>query len=206
MKNNTTEDTRRRYDRVAPFYDLMEAFAERTSFARWRKLQWSKVEGKRILEIGVGTGKNFPYYPENADVTAIDFSQKMLERARRKAGSRQVKVRLLQMDAQTLGLPDNSFDSAAATFVFCSVPDPVLGLREIKRVLKPGGKVVLLEHVLSDNRFVARLMNILNPLVVRMMGANINRKTVDNVTGAGLSVEKVTRLGHIFRLIEARKP
>lgn len=204
MESKITETIRKRYNRIAPLYDLMEGFAERSSFGKWRKLLWGKVEGTNILEIGVGTGKNFPYYPKEAGITAIDFSEKMLERARKKAGQQGIKVNLLYMDAQDLRFPDNTFDTVAATFVFCSVPDPIRSLVEIKRVLKLGGKVVLLEHVLSENRVVARLMNIMNPLVVRIMGANVNRKTVENVSKAGLSVERVSHLGHIFRLIEAR--
>jgi ubiquinone/menaquinone biosynthesis C-methylase UbiE len=95
--------------------------------------------------------------------------------------------------------------SQVATFVFCSVPIPIKGLEEIKRVCKPCGKVLLLEHVLSANRVLAFLMNLVNPLVVRAMGPNINRKTVENVANSGLKVEKVTDLAvGIFKLIEAR--
>lgn len=164
------------------------------------------MKGKDILEVGVGTGKNFPYYPENADITAIDFSDKMLSRAREKAQKQNVKVHLRQMDIQNLEFEDNTFDTVVASFVFCSVPDPVRGLMEVERVCRPGGKVVLLEHVLSANRILASIMNLANPMIVRMIGANINRRTVDNVTQSGLNIEKVTELAAgIFKLIEARK-
>jgi len=203
-ENKTTKEARKRYNRLAPFYDLMEGLAEKR-YSGWRQLLWSKVEGKKILEVGVGTGKNFPYYPTKAEITAIDFSEKMLSRAKEKAEDHNVKVDLRQMDVQTLSFEDNTFDSVIATFVFCSVPDPIKGLMEIKRVCKPGGKVLLLEHVLSANRILAWLMNIMNPLVVRTMGPNINRKTVENVVKSGLKVEKVTDLSTgIFKLIEAR--
>src|SRR4030042_1934143 len=201
-----TETARRRYDRIAPVYDLMESAREGFGYGKWRKLVWSRVEGTDILEVGVGTGKNFPYYPATAEITAIDFSERMLQRAKDKAAAQQVRVDLKQMDVQNLEYADNMFDTVVASFVFCSVPDPVRGLKELERVCKPAGKVVLLEHVLSANRILGWLMNLVNPLVVRMMGANINRQTVDNVAKSGLIVEQVTDLGAgIFKLIEARK-
>ena len=205
-QDKATEIAKRRYNRIAPLYDLMEGLVERSRYSKWRGLLWSKVEGTRILEVGVGTGKNFSYYPSDAEITAIDFSNRMLKRARDKASKQKVKVHLQQMDVQNLKFEDNTFDTVVASFVFCSVPDPVRGLMEVERVCKPGGKVVLLEHVLSANRIVAWLMNLANPLVVRMVGANINRQTVANVTKSGLVVEQITDLGAgIFKLIEARK-
>jgi ubiquinone/menaquinone biosynthesis C-methylase UbiE len=184
----------------------MEGLSERFRFSKWREFLWNKVEGTRILEVGVGTGKNLPYYPADAEITAIDFSEKMLKRAKDRASSQKVKVRLQRMDVQNLEFEDNTFDAVAASFVFCSVPDPVRGLMEIERVCKPGSKVVLLEHVLSANRILGGLMHLANPLVVRMIGANINRRTVDNVSKSGLVVEAITNLGlGAFKLIEARK-
>jgi phosphatidylethanolamine/phosphatidyl-N-methylethanolamine N-methyltransferase len=205
-ESKSTEKAIKRYDRIAPIYDLMEGLAEHSRYNDWRRLVWSKVEGKNVLEIGVGTGKNFPYYPSGVDITAVDFSERMLRRARERARREEVKVNLLQMDAQAMEFKDDAFDSVAATFVFCSVPDPVRGLEEIRRVVRPGGKVVLLEHVLSANRIIAALMNLANPLVSRLMGPSINRRTVENVARSGLVVERVTDLSAgIFKLIEARK-
>ncbi len=201
-----TEATKKRYNRIAPVYDFMEGLVERSRYSGWRELLWSKVEGNRILEIGVGTGKNFSYYPADAEITAIDFSDRMLVRARDRARKQKVTVHLQQMDVQNLKFEDNTFDTIIASFVFCSVPNPVRGLMEVERVCKPGGKVVLLEHVLSANRIVAWLMNLANPLVVRMIGANINRHTVENVSKSRLVVEQVADLGAgIFKSIEARK-
>lgn len=206
MENKITEATRKRYDRIAPVYDLMESLVERSRYSKWREILWSKVQGKNILEVGVGTGKNFPYYPKGAQVTAVDFSDKMLARAKSKAKKQGLKIDLRQMDVQELGVKDNTFDTVVASFVFCSVPDPIKGLKEVKRVCKPDGKVLLLEHMLSANQILAWLMNLVNPIAVRLMGPNINRRTVENVDNSGLKVEKVTDLSlGIFKLIEARK-
>lgn len=205
-EGKAAEVAKRRYNRIAPLYDVMETVVERFRYDKWRALLWSKVEGTHVLEVGVGTGKNFPYYPADAEIVAIDFSENMLSRAQDRATKLNVKVRLEQMDVQNLKFPDNTFDTVVASFVFCSVPDPVRGLMEVARVCRPGGKVALLEHVLSANRILALLMNLANPLVVRMIGANINRRTVHNVTKSGLALEKVGDLGlWVFKLIEARK-
>jgi len=205
-ESKATETARKRYNRFAPVYDIMEGLVERSTYSKWRKILWNKVEGSNILEVGVGTGKNFPYYPVDAEITAIDFSEKMLSRAREKAEKRGLAVHLLQMDAQNLEFKDNTFDSVVASFAFCSVPDPVRGLIEVGRVCKPGGKVLLLEHVLSANTILAWMMNLTNPVVVRIVGANINRRTVANVIKSGLKLEQVTDVGYgIFKLIEARK-
>jgi ubiquinone/menaquinone biosynthesis C-methylase UbiE len=191
---------------------------ERLFFRKWRGLVWQAVHThlqslnadgvrRKLLEVGVGTGKNLPYYPEGIKATAIDISEKMLERARKRAQKLGQDAALLPMDAQALAFPDESFDVVVATFVFCSVPDPVLGLREINRVLKPEGRVVLLEHMCPRSPWLAKLFDRLNPLAVRLTGANINRRTVENVERSGLEIERVRELSGqgIVKLIVARK-
>jgi phosphatidylethanolamine/phosphatidyl-N-methylethanolamine N-methyltransferase len=186
-------------------YDPLLGLLEGSGFKEWRHLLWSKTEGKRILEVGVGTGRNFPFYPARSNITAVDFSDKMLARARQKAEQAGLKVRLELMDVQHLDFPDNTFDTVVSSWVFCEVADPVQGLKEVKRVVRSGGKVLLLEHVISDNKWLARLMNWINPLLSGLVGENINRDTAYNVKESGLIVEKVTRLAPGVRLIEARK-
>jgi len=184
-----SEKTKRRYDRLAPYFDVLEGFLEGLFFKRWRKTLWDKVQGDHVLEVGVGTGKNFPYYPDNTQITALDFSEKMLERAKKKQGRKNISVNLELMDVQSLCYADNSFDTVIATFVFCSVPQPIQGLQELYRVCKPGGQVLLLEHVLSSKPLMAKMMRLMNPLVASVFGANINRQTVKNVQACGF--EKV---------------
>ncbi|MDO8673984.1 MAG: methyltransferase domain-containing protein [Dehalococcoidia bacterium] len=204
IDEGNTDLARERYNRRAKDYDQGMVRMDRLLLGKLRALQWSLVTGKRILEIGVGTGASFPYYPEGAEVVAIDLSDKMLAVAGTKAREKGIKVDLRLMDVQRLDFPAASFDSVVADCVFCSVPDPVLGLREIARVCKPEGQVVLLEHV----RLAAPLgylMDLANPLVVRMTGANINRRTLENVRRAGLTIERVDSfLFGIVKLIVAR--
>ena len=196
--------TRKRYDRLASFYDLLEAPIEWLRFALWRARLRDRIVGNRALEVGVGTGKNFPYYPRDVKVTAIDLSPRMLERAQRKASALGLEVELQEMDVQHLAFPDYVFDMVFATFVFCSVPDPVLGLQELRRICKPGGRLLLLEHMRPGNTLQGLLFDVLNPIVVRMMGANINRRTMENIRKAGWRIRVEERLSSdIVRWIEA---
>lgn len=197
---------KKRYDRLAPFFDLLEAPMEGLFFKLWRQRLWEKAKGQHILEVGVGTGKNFAYYPANARITGIDFSQAMLKQAAQAKDRKQTQVDLALMDVQSLCYADNSFDTVIGSFVFCSVPLPSKGLKELYRVCKPGGQVILLEHVISSKPIIAKLMNLLNPVVVRVFGANINRNTVKNVQACGFASVKIDQhCGDVLKLIEAKK-
>lgn len=197
--------TKARYDRIVPIYDAMEWLIERFLFEPWRRELWSRVPPGRVLEVGVGTGKNIPYYPLNAQITGIDLSDRMLGRARERVRALNLDVELRQMDAQQLSFPNDSFDAAVATFVFCSVPLPIHGLRELGRVVRSGGDIWLLEHVRLDRPVIGPLMDGLDPVAVRMSGANINRQTVENATRAGLELITVENLkADLVKLIHAR--
>lgn len=186
--------TIKRYNRLSFIYDCLEAPLEYLRFTSWRKRLKDRITGQRALEVGVGTGKNLSYYPKKTEITAIDFSSGMLTRARKKASKQKVSVVLIEMDVQRLDFPDNFFDTIFATFVFCSVPDPVAGLKELNRVCKPDGNLILIEHVRPENVILGFLFDVLNPLVVRMMGANINRRTLENIVKAGWNVRSKEKL------------
>ncbi len=205
IDEKATALTRARYQRLSAFYDAMEGLSEQR-FSPWRRQLWELVDGMEILEAGVGTGKNMPFYPLDIRLTAIDLTPGMLERAHKRARELRLNPLLKIGDVQSLGFPDSFFDNAIATFLFCSVPDPVLGLRELGRVVRSGGKILLLEHMRVPGA-MGKLMDLLNPLVVRLMGANINRQTLENIQKAGLRIESVQDLamGGMFKLIVARK-
>lgn len=188
-----SEKIRKRYNRASRFYDILESPMEMMSLKEWRINLMKELKGK-VLEVGVGTGKNIEYYPDNIDIAAIDFSEKMLEKAREKAQKYNKQVTLLQMDAQDMDFQDNTFDMVFTTCVYCSVPDPIKGLKEMRRVCKPNGKIIMIEHVRSEKKILGLIMDILNPIVVNTYGANINRKTVQNVYNAGFGSIKVKDL------------
>lgn len=206
MKLNQAEIVKRKYDRFARYYDFFESFFESKFFRIWRKDLLSSLKGK-ILEIGVGTGKNLEFYNKEADVTGIDISPKMLEKAVEKQKKLKRNFNLLLMDAQNLNFENNSFDHVVCTFVLCSVPDPVKVLTEMKRVLKKEGTILMLEHMLSKNKIIAFLEHLHNPITKWLVGVNINRKTTENIRKSGLRITKEINLKllDVFRRIEARK-
>lgn len=162
----------------------------------------SGAHGK-VLEVGVGTGRNLDLYPPDADVTGIDISERMLARARARASGLERSPELRVADAESLPFENDRFDTVTATCVFCSVDDPVRGLEEIRRVVKPEGEVRLLEHVRPRSPVLGKLFDWLTPLTRRLMGPEVNRRTEANVQAAGLQIVEVRRDG-IWREIVAR--
>lgn len=211
LERKTTK-TKARYSRIAPVYDLLETLPE-LQFSRWREEFWEQVSkhtqpGDRLLEVGVGTGKNIPYWPEDIEVTAIDLVPAMVARARKRLRSLGLDAEVQTGDIQALEFIDNQFDAGAATFVFCSVPDPLKGLAEMARVVKPRGDIFLLEHVRAENEVLGTIMDLANPVMRYLMGPDINRDTVGNVAASPLelvSVQDLDSLG-IFKHIHARSP
>lgn len=197
-----------RLQRIAPTYGAVERFIERRVFGPWRARIWSLVTGQRVLEVAVGTGSNMPYYPPGVHVTAFDISGARVERARQRAQLLGLDVDLRVMDAEHLELPSAAFDTVVATWVLCSVPNPLSALRELSRVCKPEGQVLLLEHVRIDGPIIGRLMDWFDPLAVRMGAGHINRRTVETVRQSGLAIERIETLAHrgLVKLILARVP
>jgi ubiquinone/menaquinone biosynthesis C-methylase UbiE len=204
MSNNKAEA--KRYDRVAWRYDFLESPMEMMAFSKLRKEMLADVSGK-VLDVGTGTGKNLPYYPAGVELVGIDISPKMLAKAKTRAEKLGLDVDLQVMDVENLQFPDSTFDFIVVTFVFCSVSDPIKGLRELARVVRDDGTILLLEHVRSENRVLGKIMDWLNPEARALFGPNINRRTVENIKRAGLEVVSVESKGpKILKKIVARRP
>jgi phosphatidylethanolamine/phosphatidyl-N-methylethanolamine N-methyltransferase len=156
------------YEKIAKVYDL--TFGPTLHPGRLIALEGMGIKpGDRILEVGVGTGINAPLYPGHCHVTGIDFSAKMLAKARERVERKGVRnVRLLEMDAGNLSFPDNSFDIVYAPYVISVVSDPVRVVREMRRVCRPGGKFIVLNHFRSSNQLVAKMERAISPFTVHI--------------------------------------
>jgi phosphatidylethanolamine/phosphatidyl-N-methylethanolamine N-methyltransferase len=191
------------YDRMAGHYDRAIGPLERRFLARWRADALRELPAEsRLLEVGAGTGLNFPFYPRGAHGVASEFSCEMLKVARSK--HRPASVHLVQTSAEELPFPDDSFDAAFATLVFCSLPSPQDAFRELRRVVCPGGRIVLLEHV-RPGGLMGYAFDALSLLTVALFDDHFNRRTAEEARRAGLQLLSVERrMFGIFNLIVCR--
>jgi ubiquinone/menaquinone biosynthesis C-methylase UbiE len=201
-----TERVRRMQDKEAPRYDRTMGFFDRVLFAGGREWACAQVRGD-ILELAFGTGRNLPHYPADVRLTAVELSPRMLEIGRQRADELGRKVDLRLGDAQALEFEDESFDTVIITFGLCTIPDDRAAVTEAHRVLRPGGRLVLLEHVRSPSTPVRAAQRLLDPLAVRFAADHLVRDPLDHLAGVGFEIENVQRLkaGIVERVI-ARKP
>jgi phosphatidylethanolamine/phosphatidyl-N-methylethanolamine N-methyltransferase len=181
------------YDKLAKVYDII--FGPTLHPGRLRAIERMDIQsGERVLEVGVGTGINLSLYPKNCSVIGIDFSESMLEIARERAERKDIRnVRLLQMDAADLKFADNAFDIVYAPYLISVVPDPVQVAYEMRRVCRPGGRVILLNHFLSPNPFLSRIERLISPSTIHI-GFKADLDLPAFLTQAGMqpqSIEKV---------------
>ena len=200
------QKTAEKYSRISHIYDTFEHPIERVLFQKLRTKAISYAQ-KNTLEVGVGTGKNLPYYDPDIILKAIDFSSGMLKVAHRKQKNVKVKhLKLYKMDVQQLAFDSNSFDTIVSTFVFCTVPDPIAGLKEVYRVLKPSGTAIFLEHMKSHYGLVNIPLYVMNVFSTRILGTSMVRQTQKNIELVGFTIESVEKKTlDIVRLIIARK-
>jgi ubiquinone/menaquinone biosynthesis C-methylase UbiE len=206
MTANRTERVQRHYDRSAGSYDQIISWAEKVLFGGGREWVCSRARGE-VLEIAVGTGRNLPFYPEDVRLTGIELSPKMLDIARRRAGELGREADLRPGDAQNLPFPDASFDTVVATLALCTIPDDRRAVAEAMRVLRPGGRLSLLEHVRSPILPMRLLQRVLESLTLLLDHDHLLREPLRHVQDTGLVVERLERskLGVVERLV-ARKP
>lgn len=205
-RNSETLRVQRIYDRMAPKFDKRLALFERLLWPGGRSWACSHARGD-TLEIAIGTGLNLPYYAEDVRLTGIELSPRMLEIAELRAAELGREVDLRIGDAQDLDFPDSSFDTVVSTLSLCSIPDDGAAVREAKRVLRPGGRFVALEHVRSPVFLVRAIQRVLDPIERRLEADNLLREPLDQLVATGFEIESLqrSRWGVMERVV-ARKP
>jgi ubiquinone/menaquinone biosynthesis C-methylase UbiE len=201
-----TERVRRIQDKEAPRYDRQMGFFDRVLFAGGREWACAQARGE-VLEIAFGTGRNLPHYPADVHLTAVELSPEMLKIARQRAQELGRDVDLRIGDAQALEFEDHSFDTVIVTFGLCTIPDDRRAAAEAHRVLRPGGRLALLEHVRSPSLPIRAVQRVLDPLSVRFAADHLVRDPLDYLAGVGFEIESVQRLkGGIVERVVACKP
>jgi ubiquinone/menaquinone biosynthesis C-methylase UbiE len=201
-----TARVRRLQDREAPKYDRRIGFFERALFGGGREWVCSQARGD-VLEIAAGTARNLPYYPSDVRLTGVELSPEMVAIARRRQKDLGREADLRVGDVQQLEFGDASFDTVVSTLSLCTIPDDREAVREAYRVLRPGGRFLLLEHVRSPRLPVWLVQRLLDPLAVRFAADHLVREPLDHIATAGFEIERVERSKWgIVERIAARKP
>lgn len=201
-----TAKVRRVWDAAAPRYDPAMRLFDRFLFGGGRRWVGSRARGD-VLEVAVGTGLNLPFYPPDARLTGIDLSPAMLAVARDRAAGLGREADLREGDAQALPFADASFDTVVCTLSLCGIPDERAAIAQMRRVLRPGGRLLLLDHVVSTWRPVRAGQRLLETVSIRSAGEYLTRRPLPLVEAAGLVVEESQRLkAGIVELVAARKP
>jgi ubiquinone/menaquinone biosynthesis C-methylase UbiE len=199
----SSQELAHKYDQFARWYDWVEGIPDLLGVSRLRRRVLRQAKGK-VLEVAVGTGKNLPYYPGGCRIIALDLSREMLAIAQKRALKLPVDVSFLLADAEALPFSDESFDTVVSSLSTCTFPDPVAALKEMARVCRPKGKVLLLEHGRSDRDWLGRWQDRHADQFAKSLGCHWNRKPLKLVREADLKVCEAKRnFFGIFQQIEA---
>jgi ubiquinone/menaquinone biosynthesis C-methylase UbiE len=200
-----TERVRAIFDALAPNYDRVMDRVERILLGAGRDWLASQAAGD-VLEVGVGTGRNLPYFSADIRLTGIDISPAMIELARRRADELRRSAELRVGDAQALDFPDDSFDTVVFCYTLCSVPDDRRAMAEARRVLRRAGRLALLEHVRSPVPIIRAGQRLLDPLAVRFQADHLMRDPADVLPMEGFAIDALmrSRLGYVERLTAHR--
>lgn len=201
-----TERMRRYWDRTATRYDERVARVEERYLVPSRRWVCERAVGE-VLEVAVGSGLNLPHYPPEAKLIGVDLSEGMLQLARRRAATARCEVELLRTDGSRLPFGDESFDAVVCTFSLCGFPDPRAGVEEMVRVLRPGGSLLLADHVGSTNPFIRLGQWALQAITIPTEGEHWTRRPKRYVKALGLPIVETDRLHHgiIKRLHASRE-